>query len=50
MNKHWIQAIALGPRREPLETPIDDPVKETHNNGYYNWNNWTIEKKKVDVG
>ena len=46
---HHTQAIVnIAPRREPLETPIKDPVKETNNNGYYNWNNWTIEKKVVD--
>ena len=42
------KGIALAPRREPLETPIKDPKKETHNNGYYSYNNWTIEKKEVD--
>ena len=40
MNKHWISAIALEPRREPLETPIKDPVKNDDR-----WNSWTIEKK-----
>ena len=46
---HNIQGmIALAPRREPLETPIKDPKKETHNNGYYSYNNWNIEKKEVD--
>jgi hypothetical protein len=44
MNKHWIQAIALEPRREPLETPIKDPTKD--NSRYYNM--WNIEKKEVD--
>ena len=33
--------IALAPRREPLETPIKDPVKDTESR----WNSWTIEKK-----
>ena len=27
--------IALAPRREALETPINDPVKQE---GYYGWN------------
>ena len=27
MNKHWSRAIALGPRTEPLETPIDVVVE-----------------------
>ena len=49
-HKYWQQVIAIAPRREPLETPIKDPVKETNNNGYYNWNRWTIEKKGVDMG
>ena len=44
MHKHWIQAIALAPRREPLETPINDPVKNANNQ----WNRWNIEKKEVD--
>ena len=44
MNKHWIQAIALEPRREPLTTPIKDPVKNANNY----WNRWNIEIKKVD--
>ena len=48
MHKHWDHAISLAPRREALETPIEDPVKETHNQGYYNYNTWTIEKKAVD--
>jgi hypothetical protein len=48
MSKHTEAVVSIAPRREPLETPIKDPVKETNNNGYYNWNNWTIEKKVVD--
>ena len=42
-NKYIEQVIAIAPRTECLETPIHNPTKETHNNGYYNWNNWTIE-------
>ena len=39
---HNIQGmIALAPRREALETPIKDPVK----NNESRWNSWTIEKK-----
>ena len=45
IRTHLQSIIAIAPRREPLETPIKDPVKETNNNGYYNYNNWTIEKK-----
>ena len=40
--EHNIQGmIALAPRREPLETPIKDPVKD--NKSYYR--QWTIEKR-----
>ena len=42
-NKYIDQVLAIAPRTECLETPIHNPTKETHNNGYYNWNNWKIE-------
>ena len=45
MYKHWLSAIALEPRREPLTTPIKDPTKGATN---YGWNRWDIEKKEVD--
>jgi hypothetical protein len=35
----------IAPRREALETPINDPKKETDNQLLYQW---TIEKKAVD--
>ena len=43
---HWEEFIRLHPRTECLETPIQDPVKTTHNNGYYNYT--TTEIKAVD--
>ena len=42
-HKYVNEIIAIAPRTECLETPIKDPTKEAHNNGYYNWNNWNIE-------
>ena len=45
MNTYWAEQIALHPRTEALETPIDNPKKTTHNNGYYNYHTWEI---KVD--
>ncbi len=48
INKHLEEIVKIAPRREALETPIKDPKKETNNNGYYNYNTWTIEKKTVD--
>ena len=44
-NEYIQQIIAIAPRTECLETPINDPKKTTHNNGYYNYNTWDI---KVD--
>ena len=41
-NKYIDQVLAIAPRTECLETPINDPKKTTHNNGYYNWNDWDI--------
>ena len=40
---HKDRIVALAPRREPLETPIKDPVKNSDR-----WNSWNIEKKAVD--
>ena len=46
INKHLEEIVRIAPRREPLETPIKDPTKETNSNNYgYSWNRWTIEKK-----
>ena len=44
------QAIrAIAPRREALETPIKDPIKETHNTEWgRTWTNTRIEKRGVD--
>ena len=44
--KHIEEFAQLHPRTEALETPIEDPKKTTHNNGYYNYNTWEI--KEVD--
>ena len=44
-NTYVDQILAIAPRNEALETPIEDPHKTSHGNGYYNWNTWDI---KVD--
>jgi len=41
LHKHVEEIVKIAPRREALETPIKDPVKD--NSRYYNM--WTIEKK-----
>ena len=43
-NLHAEAIVALAPRREPLETKIKDPVKETHSNEYHTWTNTRIER------
>ena len=48
INTHLEEIVKIAPRREALETQIEDPKKTTYNNGYYNYHNWTIEKKAVD--
>ena len=46
IRTHVEEFVQLHPRSEALETPIEDPKKTTHNNGYYNWT--TTEIKRVD--
>mgnify|MGYP003116642248 CR=1 FL=1 len=47
INEHYLEFVRLHPRTEALETPIEDPVKETHETPYgYSWTRTTI--KKVD--
>jgi len=46
VNKHIDQVIAIAPRTECLETPIEDPKKTRHDTEWgYGWNQWDI---KVD--
>ena len=40
LNEHRDRIVALAPRKEPLETPIKDPVKAEES-----WRGWTIEKR-----
>ena len=42
INTHLEEIVKIAPRREPLETPIKDPTKNTDNHYYSSWN---IEKK-----
>ena len=44
-HKYVNEIVAIAPRTEALETPIEDPKKHPQGNGYYTWNNWEI---KVD--
>ena len=47
INKHYLEFVRLHPRTECLETPIEDPVKETHATPYgYSWTRTTI--KEID--
>ena len=44
--KYATKSLLLQPRTECLETPIENPTKQTHTNEYgYNWYNTEI---KVD--
>ena len=44
-NTYAERIVAIAPRHEPLETPIDDPVKDS--SSYYG--GWVINKKGVDT-
>ena len=46
MNNNITRVVALAPRNEPLETPINDPTKNTDNHYYSSWN---ITEKGVDT-
>ena len=43
VNTHMDRVVAIEPRNSPLETPINDPKKES--DGYYN----TTIKERVDT-
>ena len=45
MAKHTQAVISIEPRRQPLETPINDPIKETTEHRWGRYNNWTIEER-----
>ena len=50
-NTYGNQIRQIAPRNEPLETPIDDPKKETHESRYggYTYTTTTINLKGVDT-
>ena len=45
LKQHMDRVITIAPRREPLETKIKDPTKETITHSWGSYNNWTIEKR-----
>ena len=53
-NANIDRIVAIAPRNEPLETPIEDPKKTTHTSDYTHYNGtrhtWTSTeiKEKVD--
>jgi hypothetical protein len=51
-NKHIQEVVAIAPRTEALETPIEDPKKTRHETSYgYGWNQWDIkvdESRQID--
>ncbi len=55
-HKHIERIIAIAPRNEPLETPIDDPKKVTHQSNYtypdgtqHTWTSTEIKERGVDT-
>jgi hypothetical protein len=43
------QCVAIAPRHEPLETPIEDPKKERVEYTYGNYTRTIIKKRGVDT-
>ena len=48
MAKHAEAVVAIEPRLQARETPITDPVRNKHDNGYYTYYNTTFQKIGVD--
>ena len=49
-NANIDRIVAIAPRNEALETPIDDPIKETNENNYgYRYTSTHIKLKGVDT-
>ena len=49
LNLHKDRIVAIDPRREARETPIKDPIKETHSTEWgRTWTSTRIEKRGVD--
>ena len=46
INKHYLEFVRLHPRAEALETPINNPVKETIQS---NWGNYSYTQTKIEV-
>jgi len=44
MHEHWEEFMALHPRTECLETPIEDPIKETIQS---NWGNYSYTRTRI---
>ena len=44
-HKHIERIVAIAPRNSPLETPINEPKKDSE--GYYN--RWVITERGVDT-
>ena len=48
ISKHIDEFVRLHPRHEPLETPIEDPKKITHEYQYGSYTRTEINKKEID--
>ena len=36
-KEYMAELLAIAPRNEALETPIEDPKRTKHSNPYHNW-------------
>ena len=42
VNRNLERVVAIAPRTEALETPINDPIKTRHSNNWHSWYNTEI--------
>ena len=49
MRTNIQRIVALDPRNEPLETPINDPKKVKHEHAYGNYETTEIKERGVDT-
>ncbi len=49
IKTHMQRIVALDPRYEALETPIQDPEKKTYQSSYGDYNYTRTEIKKIDT-
>ena len=48
VNRNLERVVAIAPRTEALETPIEDPTKKQNEYGWVNWNIKVDESRQIE--